>query len=184
MYSFFRLVVIKYRYQLSGGDFLKTLKKIVYVILQCTWGLPQTLLGLLVFLLNLKHPHKIFGKSILTLWPSFCGVSLGLFIFSSAEDGDISRSLSRGGRKDDANTATVCDRMTVHEYGHTFQSLILGPLYLFVIGIPSMVWGSLPYFRKLRDKKGLGYDACYTERWADELGEKATGRRSIRDFHF
>ena len=30
--------------------------------------------------------------------------------------------------------------VSVHEYGHTIQSLILGPLYLFVVGIPSFVW--------------------------------------------
>ena len=38
-------------------------------------------------------------------------------------------------------------RLLVHEYGHTIQSLIFGPLYLIVMGIPSTLWGFLPYFQ-------------------------------------
>jgi len=30
-------------------------------------------------------------------------------------------------------------RTLVHEYGHTIQSIILGPLYLLIIGIPSSI---------------------------------------------
>lgn len=31
----------------------------------------------------------------------------------------------------------LSNQLLVHEYGHTIQSLMLGPLYLAIIGIPS-----------------------------------------------
>lgn len=37
----------------------------------------------------------------------------------------------------------ILQTLLVHEYGHTIQSMILGPLYLIVIGIPSTLWGFL-----------------------------------------
>ena len=52
-----------------------------------------------------------------------------------------------------------------HEYGHCRQSRILGPLYLFVIGIPSLIWAAI-------HTESMGsYYRFYTERWADKLGE-------------
>ena len=53
------------------------------------------------------------------------------------------------------------DKEKKHEWGHTRQSLLLGWLYLFVVGIPSIIWAS----RHRRD-----YFSFWTERWADRLG--------------
>lgn len=64
----------------------------------------------------------------------------------------------------------------VHEYGHTIQSMILGPLYLFVIGIPSCIWAFTPYFQKLRSKGKYSYYDFYPEKWANYLGSKVTGQ--------
>lgn len=52
-----------------------------------------------------------------------------------------------------------------HEYGHTRQSLYLGPFYLFVVGIPSLLWAW--YWKPSR---GVSYYSFYTEKWADKLG--------------
>ena len=62
-------------------------------------------------------------------------------------------------------------RKTVkHELGHTIQSKILGPLYLIVIGIPSITYcGLRRIFPSLRKKN---YYAFYTEKWANNLSEK------------
>ena len=62
-------------------------------------------------------------------------------------------------------------RKTVkHELGHTIQSKILGPLYLIVIGIPSITYcGLRRLFPSLRKKN---YYDFYTERWANNLSEK------------
>ena len=62
-------------------------------------------------------------------------------------------------------------RKTVkHELGHTIQSKILGPLYLIVIGIPSITYcGLRRIFPSLRKKN---YYNFYTEKWANNLSEK------------
>lgn len=55
-----------------------------------------------------------------------------------------------------------------HEYGHTVQSKILGPLYLPVIGIPSIIHAALhKYVCKNKD-----YYHFYTEKWANKLSDK------------
>jgi hypothetical protein len=59
------------------------------------------------------------------------------------------------------------DEVLRHEKGHSKQSLYLGWLYLFVIGIPSFVWASC--FGWYREKRGLSYYDFYTEKWADRL---------------
>ena len=57
-----------------------------------------------------------------------------------------------------------------HELGHTIQSKILGPLYLIVIGIPSITYcGLRRIFPSLRKKN---YYDFYTEKWANNLSEK------------
>ena len=77
------------------------------------------------------------------------------------------------------SVAELSNRLLVHEYGHTVQSLILGPLYLFVIGIPSTLWGFLGG-RKRRDEQ-IPYGAFFTEKWANSLGEQITGEKSIEN---
>ncbi|MBE6759550.1 MAG: hypothetical protein E7554_05595 [Ruminococcaceae bacterium] len=137
------------------------MRRLLYVIAQCTWGIVQTALGLLIFLVNIRRPHRIYRGCIDTHWKSRGGMSLGLFIFTPGEDGGNSRPVR------------------VHEYGHTIQSLILGPLYLIIVGIVSYTWANLPYFRRMRKEKGVPYTACFVESWASRLGEKVTGEPAI-----
>ena len=74
----------------------------------------------------------------------------------------------------------IVSRLLVHEYGHTIQSLILGPLYLVVMGIPSTLWGWLPCCERARQQKNLSYFDFFTERWANRLGEKVTGKPALK----
>ena len=106
------------------------MKNVLFIILQCTWGLPQTLIGLGFFLANRKRSHRMYRGCIDTQWKHHGGLSLGLFIFTPP-DGQSNAQLIR-----------------VHEYGHCIQSLLLGPLMIFV-GIISVAWGNLPYFAGL-----------------------------------
>ena len=55
-----------------------------------------------------------------------------------------------------------------HECGHSKQSDILGPLYLIVIGIPSLLHNMAHY---LCSKIGIkwNYYSFYTESWANKL---------------
>ena len=135
----------------------KKLFYIVYICLQCTWGLGQTLIGFIVFLLHLNCPHRFWRGCIETRWNSFAGLSLGLFIFTPAQENNEVR---------------------VHEYGHTFQSLILGPLYA-ITGVVSMTWGCLPVFVKMRRDRHVKYTACFVEAEASHLGEKITGEKAL-----
>ena len=57
------------------------------------------------------------------------------------------------------------------------QSLILGPLYVIVIGIPSTLWGFVG--AKKRKDEQIPYGAFVTEGWANRLGERVTGEKSI-----
>ena len=55
-----------------------------------------------------------------------------------------------------------------HEYGHTIQSNFLGPLFLIIIGLPSIIWAGC--FDRYRRKHNISYYQFYTEKWADALG--------------
>lgn len=125
--------------------------KIGYTFIQCSWGALQSLAGFLLYLYcRIRQGEAIrsmYQGSICTCWRSKNGISLGLFIFAAD------------------------DEMKKHEYGHTLQSLLLGPLYLLVIGLPSFIWANLPYFQQLRKKKNIDYYSFWTERWANHLAD-------------
>ena len=129
-------------------------KHFFYRLLQCTWGLPQTLVGAVVFLYLIRRRHFLYHGAIATFWRNKTSASLGIFLFLSER----------------YNTETL-EQVTLHEYGHTLQSLILGPLYLPIISLPSMLWCYLPVFRTLRQQRGISYYSFYTERTADMLSE-------------
>lgn len=149
------------------------MKRYLYVLLQCTWGAPQSLVGAVLYLFHRRSHHLNFHGAAATLWEHRSSVSLGAFVFAAKEsyfDESVNGEHSRNERT---------ERLLVHEYGHTIQSLILGPLYLIVIGLPSLLWAGLPIFEKKRRDKGISYHWLYTEKWANILGEAVTKQRSI-----
>lgn len=121
------------------------MKKLLFWLLNFTWCLPQNIIGGILYLINIKKSHIKHKDAIVTKWNYGGSVSLGAFIFVSSYDNEL----------------------MVHEYGHTIQSLILGFFYLFVIGIPSIVWASC--FENYRRKHKVSYYAFYTEKWANKL---------------
>ena len=54
-----------------------------------------------------------------------------------------------------------------HESGHSKQSLYLGPLYLLVVAIPSVI---LFWYTKLKNKDLAFYNSHYPENWANAEG--------------
>lgn len=128
-------------------------------ILEWTWCLPQTLLGLFIRLLyGGKRTESYYNNKKYVYYTSDTlpgGISLGKYVT--------------------INTA-IADSYTVkHEHGHQIQSLILGPLYLLVIGLPSLLWAWFIHnlVNKCRSKKGkntLSYYWFYPEAWANKLG--------------
>ena len=145
------------------------MKGILYMLAQCTWGILQTLSGFVIFLICIRDKHYFYHGAVVTEWKFSSSVSLGLFIFVAANP-------YYSGIPTKEETAS---RLLVHEYGHTIQSLIFGPLYFIVTGLPSIVWASFPALHKMRRKKHMSYFSFYTERWANHLGEKITKTKSM-----
>ncbi len=131
----------------------------LYRIWQCTYGIIQSLLGFFLLLINIREKHYIFHGAVVTEWKHGSSVSLGMFLFVSTK------------YKRKAETAEHYNRLVAHEYGHTIQSLVLGPLYLIVIGLPSLLWASVPAFKKMRKKRQISYYSFYTESWANAWGK-------------
>lgn len=127
------------------------MRKVLYRLVQWTWGFPQTFIGFILYLIYKKYPHHEYKGSIVTNWPKKGGVSLGMYTFID-------------------NRIEKHENIKKHEYGHTIQSLILGPTYLIIVGIPSFIWCNLPFFRKLRRKKKTPYNTFFVEKNADLLG--------------
>ena len=150
------------------------MKKFIYILIQCIWGFPQTTLGFIVFLINIKNKHYIYHGAIVTERSAPSSVSLGLFVFTTTNPMKDKRTENK------IPDEQLKNRLLVHEYGHTIQSLIFGPLYLIVMGIPSTLWGFLPYFQHKRNK-GLSYFSFFTEKFANYLGEKVIKEKSMED---
>lgn len=122
--------------------------KYIKEVLLAIWQLPQEIVGAIIWIICAiaKRPQQIYCNRVLVEWDLLSGISLGHFIF----------------------VTHFADTLTIkHEYGHTLQSRYLGIFYLFVIGLPSLIWAGC--FDKYRVKKGISYYSFYTERWADEL---------------
>lgn len=114
------------------------------------WMVLQNFFGALVFLFTKLQKAKTvqYKGTLVTRWKYGKGLSLGHFIFVPIH---------------------ASENTLKHEYGHFVDSTCLGPLYIFVIGIPSACWAKFggPY----RTKHKLSYYDFYTEKRADRLGE-------------
>ena len=120
--------------------------------IECIWQLPQNLIGSLY--------KEFISKDIITrinydasiyecyLTRGGGGLTLGRFIFVNQHFTDLEETI-------------------LHEIGHVKQSRILGPLYLIIIGIPSISWAGLR--RLIPALKKLNYYWFYTENWANKL---------------
>lgn len=146
----------------------KTVTILLTVLVQWTWGIAQNAVGLLLLLVFARNRHFLFRTSVVTCWKIPYSAGYGMFIFLNDTNLDTYRD-------------PLSDKMTydtlVHEYGHTLQSLMLGPLFFPIIAIPSLIWASLPYFQRLRNRKGLSYYWLYCEKWANRLGDKVCGNK-------
>ncbi|MBQ5970639.1 MAG: hypothetical protein IJL52_11115 [Clostridia bacterium] len=142
-------------------NFQNDLKKFLFYFVQWTWGLPVNLVGGIAFLICTKLLHRRyqrFGYAFITYLPwKQGGLSLGLFIFMRDQHPN---------KKWTYNTR-------IHEYGHTWQCLLLGPLYYLVIALPSAVWCNV--FDGYRRKHNVSYYKLYCESWANAFGQKFSG---------
>ena len=123
----------------------------LYHFLQFSWGIPQNLIGLIMYLCLFNRKSFRYEKAHVRVWNKETSLSMGEFLF-------VSKKYNR--------------YLLAHEYGHTYQSLYLGPLYLLLVGIPSAVWCFLYGFEGFRKKVKIGYYDMPFEKSANRLGHK------------
>lgn len=121
------------------------------------WELPQNIIGAFLFIF-----FAVFSDSVIL------DDDDSLEMYSPMMRGAISLGIFRVyAYKYLGNGARYVELVRKHEKGHRKQSMMLGPLYLIVIGLPSLVWAALhSYVKRLG---AVDYYSFYTERWADRL---------------
>jgi hypothetical protein len=124
---------------------MKKILNALYSAVLFIWQILQNIVALLMMpflgkltLLEHRNHQYVFEAEKMS-----GGISLGTFIF-------ISPKLSG------------FQEVHEHELGHGFDSRKFGPLYLFIIGIPSIIWAMVC------DESCQCYYDFYTERWANE----------------
>lgn len=136
---------------------------VLFYILSLTWGILFTLVGLftLLYVYIFRREHYdiklVAGRvALISKDNQFGGISLGIVYINAKYN-------SR--------------RVHLHELGHTIQNMYFGPLFLFLVAIPS---ATRYWYRRLKVKKyGYGilktmpsYDDIWFEGQATKLGYK------------
>ena len=139
------------------------MKKLLYWLIQMTWGVLTFIPGLLLTLilkLGKRPTYKNGYGFITTVGKDWGGLSLGPFAFC--------------GRYNELDgpcpSMNMFNRMRYHEFGHSIQVLFMGPLFIIVVAIPSAIryW----YYRLTPTKKHKGYDDIWIEGFATIHGYK------------
>lgn len=128
------------------------MKKILLEIINWTWCLPQNIVGFFVKLFLKGYKVGRYKNANLYVCNLKGGaISLGRYLLFN--------------QYDFSNINTI-----KHEYGHFKQNLMLGWLYLIIVGLPSFLWANLKCFHNYRINKRISYYERFPENWADKLG--------------
>jgi len=143
----------------------------LYYLLAGTWGVILTFVGLLIT--AILAIAKLFTKSItfkkfywiyyIKVNPEYWGgFEMGLMFV-----------------RDQCSYRSIND----HEFGHTFQNCLFGPLMLFLVSLPSAIRYWIIYFKY--DRKGLTcpyeYDSIWFEDAATQCGEYARHYLEVKE---
>jgi hypothetical protein len=123
----------------------------IKVILLALWQFPQNIIaGILLHFLDVHTITKLKKSFFKAEFSSknLSSFSLGKFIFINTD-------------------YTVGPYDIAHEYGHSVQSLYYGFLYVFIVGIPSVIRNIIARIAKKDDKWYYGH---FPESQADKLG--------------
>ena len=132
--------------------------KFLYNFLSFTWGIVMTTIGGIVALILLicgKKPKRHGGSIFFVVGKDWGGVDLGRVFVCSKDSED-------------------CDELKNHEFGHSFQNAWWGPLFPFVVAIPSAIrywYRELKYYKKGKYPP-TDYDSIWFEGQATALGNK------------
>ena len=139
------------------NKFLNALKEIALYI----WQLPQNILGLILLAIYRPETKFVASNGNLVYFSSRMSGGISLGKYSIISDYYIRSHMT--------DKAILDIDVTRHEaLGHGTQSRYLGPLYLPIVGLQSIIWAGLygaviPYTKN-------GYYKFWTESWADKLG--------------
>lgn len=143
------------------------MKKVLYWIWSLTWGGLLSFFGLIgaliVTVFFKAKVHKNGYTYIFEVGGNWGGLNLGVISFV-------------GGYTTTCPDEDWFEHTRRHEFGHSLQNLIWGPLMLFVIAIPSFI---RYHYQNYRSKKGLPnkeYDAIWFEGQATKWGTKAIAK--------
>ena len=151
----------------------KILFSIMFWVVSCTWGIIMTTIGAITIgSLNLiKVIGTRFGKDlkikihrngcsfITEVGGNWGGVELGAFALC--------------GNYSENNKAWFAHTRK-HEFGHAIQHLYMGPLFIFIVAIPSAI---RYWYKRIMQKRGKKfpndwYDSIWFEGGATKTGEK------------
>ena len=146
---------------------LNKIEFLLYWILQLTWGIFANILGFIVtifVLIFLKgRMHKNCYGLITEVGGNWGGVSLGAFALCGSYLTETS----------DCYNPSDYEYVRRHEFGHSLQNIILGPLFIFVVAIPSGIRYWLARYGKLKSD----YEAIWFERTATSWGTNFINKR-------
>jgi len=131
----------------------------LYYILACTWGIIMTVAGVLVS--GLLQAVKLFAKDKIKItfkpYHWIYSISVGPDYWGGFECGLCFL-------RDQKSTGSL----NAHEFGHTFQNCLFGPLFLFIVAIPSATWYWSRELSEANTKKP--YDSMWFEDAATQCG--------------
>lgn len=141
----------------------KPINKLLFFILSFTWGLLWTIIGGIIYLVTsftMNSSYVTSGKRNGVRYKTFKGlpgsISLGVFVILD----------------DSMNNEEILK----HELGHTIQNIIFGPLFVFLVAIPSGIRAALWWRIQKRHYKKFGtykdYEGIWFESQATRLGNK------------
>lgn len=134
------------------------MKKILSII----WEAPQKALAHIIkWITKAEELTDSSEESHLYLWNLKGGLSLSNHIFLPIS------SFGNKGPQEIMDSRWHLNYVR-HEGGHSIQSKYLGPFYLLIIGLPSIIWAGC--FKGYRKKHNISYYSFYTESSADKLG--------------
>lgn len=133
--------------------------KVLYYILACTWGVLMTFLGALItailyIFVQDSRPTTYYWVYYMMVGPDYWGgLEMGLMFIRDKKSSE--------------------NHINPHEWGHTFQNCIFGPLFPFLVAIPSATRYWIQEFRSRKGKTNPDYDSIWFEDSATQCGRYA-----------
>ena len=133
---------------------------LTYWLLSLTWGIIMSSIGFITILIVLMlggKPHKNGCTLIVEIGGNWGGLELGCFALC----GSYSKT-----------DKIWFERTRRHEFGHNIQHMLLGPFFIFIVGIPSAIryWYKIIATKRGKKFSSDWYDSIWFEGTATKWG--------------